>query len=48
MTSDWAKWIYYVRSLISDTQGVNTVPFCAGTQALVLEHLVWTALSSPK
>ena len=28
---------------ISGTQSVNTTPFCAGTQALVPEHQVWTA-----
>ena len=35
MASDGANWINYVRSHISGTQGANTTPFCAGTQALV-------------
>ena len=42
--SDSAKWSYDVRSHISGTQSVNTTPFCAGTQVLVPEHQVWTAL----
>ena len=47
MASDWAKWSSYVHSLISDTQSVNTAPFCAGTQALVPEHQVWPSVDSP-
>ena len=33
----------YVNSHISLTQGVNTTPFCAGTQVLAPEHQVWAA-----
>ena len=40
---DRAKWSNYVHSHISGTQSVNTTPFCAVTQALVLKHQVWTA-----
>ena len=47
MASDWAKWSSYVHSLISDTQSVNTAPFCAGTQALVPEHQVLPSVDSP-
>ena len=43
MASDRAKWSNYVHSYISGTQGVNTTPFCAGTQALSPGHQVWTA-----
>ena len=35
----------YTISHISGTQSVNTTPFCAGTQALVLGDQVWTAPS---
>ena len=42
MESDRAKWSNYVHSHISGTQSVNTTPLCAGTEALVLEHQVWT------
>ena len=44
--SDGAKWSNYVHSYISDTQGVNTTPFCAGAQALVPEHQLWTVTYS--
>ena len=44
--SDRAKWSNYVHSYISDTQGVNTTPFCAGAQALVPEHQLWTVTYS--
>ena len=43
MASDRAKWGNYVHRHISGTQSVNTTPCCAGTQALVPEHQVWTA-----
>ena len=46
--SDRAKWRTYVHSHISGTQVVNTPPFCAGTQAFVPGHQVWTALSLPQ
>ena len=44
MACDRAKWSNYVHSHISDTQGVNTTPFCACTQTLVPGHQVWTPL----
>ena len=44
MASDREKWSNYVHSHISDTQGVNTTPFCACTQTLVPGHQVWTPL----
>ena len=44
MASDRAKWSNDVHSHMSGTQSVNTTPFCSGTQALVPEHQVWTAL----
>ena len=47
MASDGAKWSSYVHSHISDTQSVNTAPFCAGTQALVPEHQVLPSVDSP-
>ena len=43
MASDRAKWSNYVHGYISGTQGVDTTPFCAGTQPHVLEHQVWKA-----
>ena len=36
----------YTVSHISGTQSVNTTPFCAGVQSLVLGDQVWTAPSS--
>ena len=42
MVSDRAKSIFYVHSYISGTQGVNTKPFCASTQALFPGHQVRT------
>ena len=43
MASDRTKWNIYVHSCTSGTQSVNTTPFCAGTQALVSKHQMWTA-----
>ena len=43
MASDRTKWRNYVYSHILGTQGVNTPPFCAGTEALAPGHQVWTA-----
>ena len=43
MASDTVKWSNYVYSYMSGTQGVNTTPFCDGTQALVPGRKVWTA-----
>ena len=45
-----AKWSKHVHSNTSGTQGANTTSFCAGTQAIVLGHQVWTAtfMTSPK
>ena len=42
VASDRVKWSNYVHSHISATQSVNTTPFWAVTQALVLKHQVWT------
>ena len=36
IASDGEKWSNYVHNHISDTQGVKTTPFCAGTLVLVL------------
>ena len=41
IASHRVKGSNYVHGYISaGTQGVNTAPFCAGTQALVLKHQV--------
>ena len=42
MASDRAKWSNYVHGHMAGTQGVNTTPFCAGTQTLLHAHQVWT------
>ena len=42
MGFDRAKWSNYVHSLISNNQGVNTTPFCAGTLVLLPRHQVGT------
>ena len=36
MAYDGEKWSNYVHNHISDTQGVKTTPFCAGSLVLVL------------
>ena len=36
-----SKTLYYVHNYISGTHGVNTKPFCTGTQALFTFHLNW-------
>ena len=43
MAPDWAKRSNYVHSHKSGIQSVNTTSFCAGIQALVPKHQVWTA-----
>ena len=43
MASDRTKWSNYVHSHMLGTQGVNTMPFCAGTEALAPGLQVWTA-----
>ena len=43
MESDRTKWSNYVHSHMLGTQGVNTMPFCAGTEALAPGLQVWTA-----
>ena len=40
---DRAKWSNDAHSYILGTQGVNTTPFCAGTQPHILGPQVWKA-----
>ena len=42
IASHGEKWSNYVHNHISDTQGVKTTPFCAGTLVLILVLVLGT------